>query len=63
LGYWDSEHEIAKPAGTFRIAVLGDSFAEARQVAQEESEALWNWAKVRLSGHPPNGTAAADSNG
>jgi hypothetical protein len=40
LGYRDSEHEIAKPAGTYRIAVLGDSFAEARQVAQED--AFWS---------------------
>jgi hypothetical protein len=37
LGYRDSEHEIAKPVGTYRIAVLGDSFAEARQVALEDT--------------------------
>jgi len=37
LGYRDDEHEIAKPVGTYRIAVLGDSFAEARQVAQEDT--------------------------
>jgi hypothetical protein len=37
LGYRDGEHEIAKPAGTLRIAVLGDSFAEARQVAQADT--------------------------
>jgi len=37
LGYRDNEHEIAKPVGTYRIAVLGDSFAEARQVAQEDT--------------------------
>ncbi len=37
FGYRDSEHEIAKPVGTYRIAVLGDSFAEARQVAQEDT--------------------------
>jgi len=37
LGYRDSEHDIAKPPGTYRIAVLGDSFAEARQVAQENT--------------------------
>lgn len=36
-GYRDSEHDVAKPSGTFRIAVLGDSFSEARQVAQEDT--------------------------
>ncbi len=37
LGYRDNEHEVAKPAGTYRIAVLGDSFTEARQVALEDT--------------------------
>ena len=37
LGYRDIEHEVAKPAGTYRIAVLGDSFTEARQVALEDT--------------------------
>jgi len=32
LGYRDDEHTLAKSPGTFRIAVLGDSFTEARQV-------------------------------
>src|SRR5258705_6043099 len=31
-GLRDREHDKAKPGGTFRIAVLGDSYAEALQV-------------------------------
>jgi hypothetical protein len=50
LGYRDSEHEIAKPDGTFRIAVLGDSFAEARQVAQEDT--FWSLLSGKLSSCP-----------
>jgi hypothetical protein len=37
LGYRDREHDRIKPENTFRIAVLGDSFAEARQVPLEET--------------------------
>lgn len=36
-GMRDSEHTVAKPPGTIRIAVLGDSFAEAMQVPQEQT--------------------------
>ncbi len=36
-GMRDSEHTVAKPPGTVRIAVLGDSFAEAMQVPQEQT--------------------------
>jgi hypothetical protein len=30
------EYELAKPSGTFRVAVLGDSFTEALQVPEEK---------------------------
>jgi hypothetical protein len=36
-GLRDREHSKAKPAGTYRIAVLGDSMMEARQVPFEKS--------------------------
>jgi hypothetical protein len=38
-GLRDQEHTISKPPRTLRIAILGDSFAEAMQVNREE--AFW----------------------
>lgn len=47
-GMRDREHTVAKPPGVFRIAVLGDSFAEAMQVDRER--AFWAVLERRLRG-------------
>src|SRR2546423_1219866 len=47
-GLRDREHSKVKPPGTLRIAVLGDSFAEALQVPMED--AFWAVAERKLQG-------------
>lgn len=47
-GQRDREHSEAKPPGTFRIAVLGDSYAEAFQLPMEQS--FWSVLEKRLNG-------------
>jgi len=49
-GLRDREHAQAKPVHTLRIAVLGDSFAEAMQVPMEE--AFWSVLERDLKGCP-----------
>ncbi len=46
-GYRDVEHDLEKPEGVFRIAVLGDSFTEARQVEIEDT--YWKRLEHRLN--------------
>lgn len=49
-GLRDREHTLQKPTGTFRIAVLGDSFSEAFQVAQENT--FWSILERELQSMP-----------
>jgi len=46
-GFRDVEHVLAKPPGTIRIAVLGDSLTEAREVALEDT--YWRLTQRALS--------------
>lgn len=50
-GFHDREHTLAKPPGTLRIAVLGDSVVEAFQVPSEK--AFWTVMERRLQECPP----------
>ena len=45
-GFRDTDHALAKPARTLRVAVLGDSFTEAREVALDET--YWKVLEARL---------------
>jgi len=49
-GLRDREHTRAKPLSTLRIAVLGDSYAEAMQVPMEE--AFWSILEREIKGCP-----------
>jgi hypothetical protein len=49
-GMRDVERTPAKPAGAFRIAVLGDSYAEALQVPQEKT--FCSWIERDLAAYP-----------
>ncbi|MDD5025966.1 MAG: SGNH/GDSL hydrolase family protein [Candidatus Peribacteraceae bacterium] len=46
-GLHDDEHSLQKPAGTLRIAVLGDSFTEAFQVSLPE--AFWSVMRQEIA--------------
>lgn len=45
-GFRDRDHAPARPAGGFRVAVLGDSFVEAREVALADT--FWKVMERRL---------------
>lgn len=49
-GFRDREHAIAKPSDTFRIAILGDSYAEAFQVPLEKT--FWSIMEQRINQCP-----------
>jgi len=49
-GRRDRERPVPKPAGTFRIAVLGDSYAEALQVDQDQT--FWAVLESQLNDCP-----------
>ncbi len=51
-GLRDREHAKSKPANTLRIAVVGDSYAEAFQVEREK--AFWSVLEARLRDCPAN---------
>lgn len=47
-GFRDIDHRQEKPAGTLRVAVLGDSFAEGREVPLDK--VFWKVMEGKLSG-------------
>jgi GDSL-like Lipase/Acylhydrolase family len=47
-GFRDNERSLAKPADTIRVAVIGDSFAEARNVSVDN--AFWSVIEKQLEG-------------
>jgi hypothetical protein len=52
-GLRDREHARVKPANTFRVAVIGDSYAEAFQVEREQ--AFWSVMEQKLRDCPALG--------
>lgn len=63
LGFRDLDHRLTKPAGSLRIAVLGDSFTEAVQVALQQTWWRRMAAQLNSAGCPgiAPGTAPGDA--
>jgi hypothetical protein len=57
-GFRDREHDVAKPPDTLRIAVLGDSYAEAFQVPPEK--AFWSVMEQKLNECPQAGRSKVE---
>jgi len=53
LGFRDLERSPAKPEGTVRVALLGDSFVEAIQVPLEKTAGQLLEAHLNATGQPP----------
>jgi hypothetical protein len=51
LGLRDVERDLAKPAGTFRVGLLGDSMVEAAQVSHEATFGAIAERRLRAAGH------------
>jgi len=51
LGLRDVERELTKPAGTFRIGLLGDSMVEAAQVSQQATFGAIAERRLRADGY------------
>ena len=51
LGLRDVERDLAKPAGTFRIGLLGDSMVEAAQVSQQATFGAIAERRLRADGY------------
>lgn len=57
-GFRDRDHAVTKPEGVFRLAVLGDSFTEARALPLEET--FWSVAGRDLAACPALGGAEVE---
>jgi lysophospholipase L1-like esterase len=55
-GFRDIDHAIQKPEGVIRIAVLGDSFTEGREVPLNKT--FWKVMEARLQDCAPRGNEA-----